>query len=275
MAAAEPYLRLVKSESSKIFELFWREQSVGVTQDWSELKKIAPKHIFSIGSGPSIKEQDLTNLEGHQCVLVNGAIQLVIDGVLSNPLAVMVEDGRYVLERAEQLMSLPKGTRLCLTISALYALGSVTNGQGFSHFKLYFIDGFKTQYGEDRRALTSVSPKFYRHSKNAALSLEMPEGHFGCGTVMYSGIQLAFYLKAKALYLVGFDLTNFNQPRFYETKNDQAWTGLGNAYENRILPAMQLMMEAAEESGMTVYNCSHKSIIPRELIPFDGRLMPK
>lgn len=272
MALTVPFLKLQPAKNG--FELYWKGENIGALGDWAGLRTLAPERLFSIGSGPSIADQTFEHINGSECVLVNGAIQLVIDGRLNGCFAVMIEDPRFVYERIDMLMELPKGTRLCMVAHGIQALGMLKGVEGLRHFDLYVIDRFDFPYGKPKRDVHEAPAYTYRSAANANLSLDLQQGHFGCGTVMYCGIQMAFHLRVKQLYLVGFDLTNFEQPRFYETKDDAAWTGLQNAYENRILPALELTMKTAEEFNMQVYNCSHTSIIPRSLIPFSDILMP-
>ncbi|GGX60452.1 hypothetical protein [Saccharospirillum salsuginis] len=270
MARTLPYLKL--KPAGDAWDVYWKGRKVTRTAPWSELKAGAPERLYVIGSGPSIREQYIDRLAGEACVLLNGAIALTLDGTLGRPFAVMVEDARFILEKGDMLKRLPRGTRLCLVGSALRALGEV-DPELFSHFRLYFIQGFETPYGRPRRSLEAVDPRHFRQSGRAKLSLNMEEGHFGCGTVMYCGIQLAFYLRVRALFLVGFDMTNFEQPRFYESERNAAWTGLVKAYHGRVLPAMELAAHTARDVGMTIENCSHTSAIPRTLFPFNDRLM--
>jgi hypothetical protein len=68
------------------------------------------------------------------------------------------------------------------------------------------------------------------------------------------------------LFLVGFDLTNFDVPRFYETSSDKSWSGVQNSLDNRILPALKLMKEEAITSGMEITNCSDISVVPEAII---------
>ena len=272
MAITRPFLRLMADADA--WHIYWKGHCIGRTGSWADLSAQAPVRLFSVGSGPSINQQDLDLLPGEQCVLVNGAISLVLDGTVSRPFAVMIEDSRFIYERADMLMQLPQGTRLCLVASAMQALGVTCGAEGLAHFELFLIDGFETPYGKARRTVNEAPSESYRMSAKAKLSLDLAQGHFGCGTVMYCGIQLAFHLRVQQLYLVGFDLTDFDQPRFYENQHNAAWTGLQNAYQERILPALRLAVVTAQEFNMSIENCSHTSIIPRELIPFNAKLMP-
>lgn len=273
MARTVPWLRL--EPRGEVWDLYWKGRLRARTHSWLAWREeAAPQSLFVIGSGPSIREQDLSRLRGEACVLLNGAVTLAQpQGPVPEPVAVMIEDARFIQEKGELLRALPEGTRLCLVGPALHALGMLDPAL-FERFRLYFIQGFDTHYGRPKRALAEADPEDYRVAPGAALSLNLAEGHFGCGTVMYTGVQLAFHLRVQRVYLVGFDMTNFEQPRFYETEQNAAWTGLANAYERRVLPAFRLAVTTAREKGMTIENCSHTSILPRDVLPFNDRLMP-
>ncbi|WP_157954339.1 hypothetical protein [Saccharospirillum mangrovi] len=259
--------------NGRVWDIYWRGRWQAQTHDWNDFRAQQPERLYSVGSGPSMAEQNLAPLAQSPAVLLNGAISLVLNGVVPEPFAVMVEDARFILERADMLRQLPAGTPLCLVGPALQALGEVDPGL-YSRFKLYFMQGFDSHYGEAKRILTEADAPFYRTDGQLMLSLDLSIGHFGCGTVMYSGVQMGFHVRAKQLCLVGFDMTNLNQPRFYETAQNAAWTGLAKAYQNRILPAFELAVKTANEFGMSIENCSHTSILPTELLPFNDCLMP-
>lgn len=267
-----PHLRL--KPVGPVWDLYWKNRLYARTAPWSDFRMTQPKVLYCVGSGPSMREQDLTPLGQAPCVLLNGAISLVGQGIVTRPYAVMVEDARFILERSALLRTLPEGTPLCLVGPALQALGQVDPAL-FSRFRLYVMQGFDTHYGEPKRALSELNAKDYRTDGCVCLSLNLEQGHFGCGTVMYSGVQMGFHTGAHTVRLVGFDMTNLEQPRFYESSDDRAWNGLAQAYESRILPAFRLAARTAKEQGMTLENCSHTSILPRSVLPFCDILMPK
>lgn len=272
MARTLPYLKL--SPHGDVWRLHWKGRFITETQSWAALCQSAPERLFVVGSGPSIREQNLAPLAGSACVLVNGAVALCRQGVVEQPYAVIIEDARFIQEKGDMLRCLPRGTRLCLVGSAMQALGALDPAL-FTHFRLYYLDGFETPYGKPRRPLDDVSPQHYRLKGEAKLSLNLQQGHFGCGTVMYAGVQLGFHLRVRHLLLVGFDMTNFNQPRFYETPKNAAWCGLEKAFHERIIPAFELAAETARELGITLQNCSHTSAVPRSILPFNPALMPE
>lgn len=66
---------------------------------------------------------------------------------------------------------------------------------------------------------------------------------------MSNAIQIAFYLGFKEIFLLGFDLGNANQPRFYEHTEDVVRSGLLNDYEEHIKPFMLLTKLASKKQA--------------------------
>lgn len=271
VAHSLPHLRL--TADGERWKIYWRKQHKGQTMAWAPLTTMQPNLLYVVGSGPSVAEQDLSQIGDAPTLVVNGAASLIADGTLKNPIGVVMEDARFVRQRPDFIEGLPRSTPLFVTQSVLQALGAM-NGDWLSQFPVYFMQGFTARYWQPWQPLECFDSQDYRASDNAALSLDLSQGVFGCGTVMYAASQVALMHGASHIRLAGLDLTNFEQPRFYEQRNDQAWTGLQNAYETRILPAFTLLKNVCDERGVTIENCSHTSIIPREVLPFSDALMP-
>jgi len=255
------------------FLVSWKGKAIGQSASWLAFPVPKDGAFYVVGSGPSISHQELESLKLSSTVLLNGAMALVKSGIVPKPFAVIVEDGRFILERSELLKSLPENTPIVLSVSALHALCTIDPSL-MQYFTVYLIQSVLMPWSEAKRPINTLDLEKVRISGGIGLSLDLSYGHFGCGTVMYCGIQLAFHLRVQQLYLVGFDLTDFDQPRFYENQHNAAWTGLQNAYQERILPALELAVDTSQEFNMSIENCSHTSIIPRKLIPFNARLMP-
>lgn len=251
-------------------EVFWKGASAVVLENWSDFPVGVSESIYVVGTGPSVKKQDLTELNG-DIALLNGAVTLLSSGQVSGALAVIVEDGRFVLERSKLLQGLPENQVLVLSVSALFAALRVCP-QVLSNYRVFLMQGALRPWGAAALQQDDLPPSKFRFSDRARLSLDLSLGHFGCGTVMYAGVQLGFHLRKRRIALVGIDLTNFDAPRFYERDNDRAWSGVANAYTKRILPALELAADTADELGVELVNCSPASIIPRSLIPYSGEL---
>ncbi|MEX2367219.1 MAG: hypothetical protein WD601_11495 [Pseudohongiellaceae bacterium] len=187
-----------------MWRLYWQGNFITQTHSWAALRKNAPEKLFIVGSGPSVREQHLAPLAESACVLVNGAVALCREGIVKRPYAVVIEDARFIQEKGDLLRCLPRGTRLCLVGSAVQALGAM-DPTLFEHFLLYYLDGFETPYGKPQRSLEDVPPQDYRRKGEAKLSLNLQQGHFGCGTVMCAGVQLGFHLRVLRYKLLNLD----------------------------------------------------------------------
>jgi Kdo-III transferase WaaZ len=259
-----PHLRLDLRQR----DVWWKKNKIGQIKRWSDFPN-GVNQLVVVGSGPSVKGKldDLSKISDQEVgvILLNGAATLVKDGIVKAPLAVIVEDARFILEKPEIIYNLPKRTRLILSASALHALCYV-DSTWVSRFDIWFMDSIATPYKQQKTKLVNGEFEHYVYKEGAGLSKNLSAGHFGCGTVMYAGIQLAFHLRVRSLFLVGFDLTNFDVPRFYETSSDKSWSGVQNSLDNRILPALKLMKEEAITSGMEITNCSDISVVPEAII---------
>lgn len=267
-----PYLDMIPN--GDVWRIHRQGQLITETHSWSEWRESAPSKVLIVGSGPSVRKQCLGSLADTACVLLNGAVTLCRVGVVKQPYAVMIGDACFIQEKGDLLRFLPSGTRLCLVGSAVQVLGKIDQAM-FDNIDLYFLDGFETHYGKPKRTLEEMPQADYRIDGEARLSLNLQQGHFGCGTVMYAGVQLGFHLRVKQMLLVGFDMKNFNRPRFYETHEDASWCGLEKALHSRTLPAFKLAADTAHQMGMTIENCSHCSEVPYSILPFNPVLMPE
>lgn len=271
VAHSLPHLRL-KPEGSQ-WDIYWRKQKLSTTKAWHTLKDNQTQKMFVIGSGPSIKEQDLSRIGEQPALVVNGAASLIKNGTLQNPIGLVIEDARFVQQRPEFIANLPKHIPIFASPSVLQTIGAI-NSNWLAEHPYFLMQSFTQRHWQPKKPIEAFNPNTFVKGKNANLSLDSSLGSFGCGTVMYRAAQVALMFNTKEIALVGLDLTNFDQPRFYESKNDQAWTGLQNAYESRILPAFTLFKQVCDERGIRLTNCSHTSIVPREVLPFNDELMP-
>jgi len=261
---AFPYLKI--DEQSR--RVTWKGQVIGQLQMWSQFPSVGTRLII-VGSGPSVTEhlEQLTTLDrqGEPIVLLNGAASLYEQRVIRSPLAVIVEDARFILEKPEIILGLPVESRLVLSTAAFHALCYV-DSTCLQKFRIWHMNSVLMPLGKPKPKLADGDFGDFIKAGSVGLSRNLEVGHFGCGTVMYAGIQLGFHLKVAELYLVGFDMTNFEQPRFYETQQNRAWTGLQNSFSNRLLPSLELVRLQAIQQGMEVINCSAVSVIPESLI---------
>lgn len=217
--------------------------------------------IAIIGSGPSIKDVDFGKLDKSiDLILLNGAIGLAKRHSL-NPLCCIIIDSTFVENRFEIVKNMPAGTRLVTTIGCLRAI-----------------------YERDKKILDNISifltrninSQFYMNAKigeidhflNNGFSDDLNAGYVDGGTVMSVGIQMAFQLNAKDIFLFGFDIGNAHEPRFDENNKNKQKSGLLKDYELKIFPFMNKVKELAYQKNIKVNNCSKITKLPYDVIPY-------
>ena len=122
--------------------------------------------------------------------------------------------------------------------------------------------------GGSRRSFKQLSKNpSYLVTENAGISLDAEQGLFDCGTVMLRATQASLYCGAQEIAMVGFDLTNTQQPRFYERENQVAFSRIDRAYhliENHV----SLFATACQARGVGLFNLSPNSRLPRSIVPY-------
>lgn len=219
-------------------------------------KENSPNNIFIVGSGPSIKNQNLTKLQNEKIFLLNGAIKLIQDYKLL-PTGIFIIDGSFIRKHLELISLIPNNTNLFLSFFAIKELISLA--PQLLRNPIYLIHELK--FEEDSIPLT-VKDKLNQFNKPTW-------GVLDGGTVMSSAIQVAAFIQAKNVWLLGLDINNAQtEPRFYETLQNRCRSSLLEDYEHKILPFMKVASQWYHLNNFNLYNCSPISKIPTEIIPF-------
>jgi hypothetical protein len=182
-------------------------------------------------------------------ILLNGALSLGLPGALA------VEDERFVwrhLPMLEQRLA-PEMPRLFspAVIRVLAARAPRLLAEG----PVVLMENLGKRAGEVRRRdLPPVS--------------ETPEdGVVVAGTVAFSALQVALGTSARRIVFAGVDLTNANQPRFYEAAGSSAPSGL-SAGLDRILAHFAAAAEVAASRGVALETMTPGSALTRVGIPY-------
>ena len=217
---------------------------------------IHPEEIFIIGSGPSIKQQPIELLSSRKTILLNGAIQLVKTHRL-NPIGIVIIDDSFIRKHVEMLNAIPPSTHLFLSFFALKEI--IKNSPHILQNPIYLVHELKF-----------VSDSIPKDLQQKIEQFDKPTwGVFDGGTVMSVAIQIAAFIKAQNIYLLGLDIGNSNtEPRFYEEKNNICRSSLLTDYDKKILPFMKLAAEWCARNNINIFNCSPVSKVPYEIIPF-------
>lgn len=265
-----PGLSIVRSQN--ISEVLYRGAKVASLAGMDRLRERCGNAIYIVGSGPSIRDCDLSQMEPRSAILLNGAIRLI--GVqIEEPLAIAVEDERFVWRHIETMRSKILPGSLCLfSVSVLRALCEIDKGW-LSDKTIILIDDIRKPYGARRRSLDDLKKLQYVRldaAGSAGFSLSPDRGVFLGGSVAVSALQFALYCAQQSVGFLGIDISNAGEPRFYETGDDTAFSGIARA-EGRIVEHLVFARQIAAERGVAFINYSPISALLKYDFGYDDR----
>jgi hypothetical protein len=206
--------------------------------------------IAVVGSGPSLAAQAPAHLPPRTAILLNGAATLA-DRI--QPLAVMVEDERFVFRHMEMLSGLPRDIPLMLSSAVLRAMVE-RDGRVLTGRPIALIDNLTKPVNHPRRKLTDpvLDALLTRDPSGAAMTRDPDAGVVIFGTVALSAVQVALAANPQKILLAGIDLTNAaSGPRFYESATNSAPSGIV-AGLNRILAGFEMARAIAQAQGVEI-----------------------
>lgn len=266
-----PGLSIVRSQN--ISEVHYRGGKVASLAGMDRLRERSGDTIYIVGSGPSIRDCDLNGLEPGSAILLNGAIG-TIGGQIDEPLAIAIEDERFVWRHIDMMRKKIGPGSLCLfSISVLRALCEIDKGW-LADKTVILIDDIRKPYGARRRSLDDLKKLQYVRldaEGSAGFSLSPDRGVFLGGSVAVSALQFALYCARREIGFLGIDISNAGEPRFYETDSDTAFSGIARA-EGRIIEHLVLAREIAAERGISFVNYSPVSALLKYDFGYDDRL---
>ncbi len=226
-----------------------------------------------VGSGPSIAGQDFSAIPDSSALLLNGAIHLLSDRLRSCH-AVLVEDERFVWRHFAGMEKLVPPQTCCLfSTGTIRAICEIDPGW-LSTQRVIHLDFLQKPYRKPQPTLQELETlPFLRWLDSSALSLAPRLGLFAGGSVATTAIQIALDCKPGSIGLAGLDLANASEPRFYETNQNAANSGISQA-EQRILKAFAIARQECDERGIALLNYSPVSSLSTIGVPYDDRLSP-
>ncbi len=271
-----PGLVIIRSAGSAGAQVRYRGAKVALLGDADLLLERSKTAIYIIGSGPSVKDCDLSRLEDGSAILLNGAIGL-IGAPIGSPLAIAVEDERFVWRHFDLLREkVAAGTICLLSVAVLRAI--CEHDRGFlADKRLVLIDDIRKPYGARRRSVEDLRHLDFvllNGAGTAGLSLQPDRGVFQGGSVAISALQFALYCRPQTIGFIGIDISNADQPRFYESGDDTAFSGIARA-EARIIEHFELARAVAAERHVALANHSPVSALLKHGFGYDDRFAVK
>ncbi|WP_373414636.1 glycosyl transferase [Ensifer aridi] len=255
-----PGLKLERATAVQDGTIRYRGELVGSLTDNSRAFTADLSRVLIVGSGPSINQNDLTRVGHSSCVLLNGALHLV-NGAVSKPLAVAIEDERFVWKHFDLVRRTPVGCPCLFSVSVIRAICELDTSW-LKNRTIVLIDDVRKPYGLVRRDVAELRKlASVRLSEDGAtgFSTEPSVGVFQAGSVAVSAVQFAVSWKPHEIGLLGIDISNADDPRFYET-TDKAYSGIRRA-QGRIIAHLVMARKLAAERGITIANHSPVSAL--------------
>lgn len=267
-----PFLRIMKEAGGQPGDILYKGKPVARVLSPAVLKAGSRQQIHIIGSGPSVAMNDLARLPAGSAILLNGSIGL-IGTPIADPLAIAVEDERFVWRHFRMMREKIPQTAICLlSVGVLRAICQLDSGW-LAERSIILIDDLRKPYGCPRRTFDQLEAlSFVRtdQSRTAALSLDPVEGTVGAGSIAVTALQYAIYCRPANIGLIGIDISNADAPRFYETGKDMAPSGIASA-EDRLLAHFTLARAICDESGIELRNFSPISALLKIGLGHDDR----
>lgn len=262
------------------YKLYSGKNIINISHELVELKKdFLQDHkdsLYIIGSGPSINKLDLSKLNAKKCIFLNGAV--LLHKKISCDFVHLITDSSFVRNRPEIIRELPEKTKMAVSFDVFREISRI-NPMLAKEGIFYILQ----EAGEQEKLKKTLS-KVYNGGN---VSQKLQDGDFNeivfricnpnwglihTGTVMSAAIQTSIFLGCKETYLLGFDISNANLPRFYESNKDRVRCGLLDDYEQNILPFMAVASEAVKRKGIKIFNCSDCSKLPYSIFPYSDSL---
>jgi len=241
--------------------IVYRGEQINVLQS-QKLLGHGQTAVHIIGSGPSIEKCDVAKVDSGSAILLNGAVHL-LGGKIEQPLAVAVEDERFVWRHFELLRKHVAANMICLLSVQVIRAICEHDPSWLSDKRIILIDNILRPYGARRRSVAELSQLEFVNmgsDGHSGISLVPDKGVFQGGSVAISAMQFLIACRPRLIGLFGIDISNADLPRFYETKGDTAYSGIALA-EARILGHFATALAVCEKQDILVECYSEKSAL--------------
>lgn len=267
-----PYVKIQRNRNDAISKLIYKNKNVPLL-DLNSLKESFSGSVLLTATGPSIKKINFLSVPRLPAVGVNGAWHL--NNTLKFNIYIIV-DMLFIDKKPEILNEIISQPELILftTMHGIirlidrFSLKNIVCKLSLIEDKCYQIYKPKVSVQDIQKNFSSQKNiAFSKENKNIAFNLDIQNGIFDAGTVIYWSLQILAYLGFQKIYIAGLDMNNFSSPRFYETKNDMLPSFLDSKLHNLIIPAFTLASLELQKRGIEVINLSLDSSIPEHIFP--------
>jgi KDO transferase-3 len=280
MSNCSPHLQLRPASGEAVDrEVVWRGQVVGKLHSRDALCGKFSGDCFVVAAGPSLADIDLRQVADWPTIGVNGTIvKFQQDGVRPSFYSITDPDffeHRFPLVRdvlasgAMCFLGYAGLSRICERDATL--LRDVPLGLSEIVNRRYFVPRLSP---DECDAAAELDPELVLHPTVrgqeglVGFSCNMANGMFCGQTVGYRGIQIAYHLGFRRVFLLGMDMgEQRGRVRFYESPAVSRPSLLEQHFDDFIRPCFEIVKGLCVAGELEVYNCSLGSRLPESLIP--------
>ena len=247
-------LELVPSDEPDVWEIYWKKEHLGRTAPLP--KAIKGEDLWILATGPSIKDLDLSKLQGHKVLGLNGAIATCQEVGIS-PSHYAITDRDFFEHRMPLVVDAVNSGAHCLFSMNGLARICEQAPQLLTTGKISLLQTVNRYYGLPQLSANDLVEALQHHpslsissdgDSKIGWSRDISHGVFTANTIAYIGCQIAESLGAENAYLLGMDLGSpTNTPaRSYEDGQKARPTTLDKDYESTILPSFELLRDTED-----------------------------
>ena len=230
-----PHLSLTPTDGTQAGKVHYKNHEVAELLPFDHFRERVGKVCVIVGSSPSLRKQRLDRLDPESCILLNGAACLAPERI-EKPLAIAIEDERFVWRHFEMMREHIAIETPCLFSVAVLRAIAEHDPEWLRNRPLFLIDNLYKPYSGPR--LTSESPKLkdvVLQGDTAALSTSPGCGVVPGGSIAITALQWAMAAGPERIGFVGVDISNADEPRFYETEFNRAPSRLRSSQESMLM----------------------------------------
>lgn len=272
-----PFTHITRAASGEIRTLKYKGKAVPLV-NLSELKDSAQGEVLLTATGPSTRRIDFTLLPKSIPVMgVNGAWHL--SDKIKFSLYTIV-DMEFYDKKPDVIRSVISQADIVL-FTTMHGIAKILDRYGAelrcrlaliedACYKIYQPKVAKNAIQQAWRGVPAL--RFHPQRHDICFSTDIRHGIFDAGTVVYWALQILMWLGFKTILISGLDMSNFNQPRFYETEQDKLPSWLANKVDDLVMPSFSHAANVLQQNHIRVVNFSLESAVPEtifEKVSFD------
>lgn len=253
-----PFYKVLRNSSGQIEKVYFRNQLIA---DHCIDFKINHRKCMLVATGPSVQEvpADWLSRQDIDYIGVNGAIEL---SSIQFKYYVII-DHDFTKQRFDLIEKILNTD--CYFFITARCLNIILKRKSFDQiqckFKIIEIisTGKNEQFMGEPVWIDSTHPHYYFH-QDFGFSSNLFDPIFDYHTVAYTALQIMAALKYEHLYMLGVDMNQLHQPRFYENHDSKQPTLL-DQHLPTILKAFNTAAVFLNDQNISAYNLSKHSKI--------------